>query len=420
MPEEGLSRGDDGTLAVLHAMLTTFSDVLEAMDRRLSSMELTLQSLQNERAEAEELRTALRHLQRVERIEQDLAEMRPALQALQSDQAQVEELRSALHHLSRVDHIEEDLAVMRTAVESLQSDQEQAERLQRALDNLGRVEAIEADLAQIRAALLDHPVATVHDAMARLTGQVDQLVAQPGPGPAMAMVAAGLSERFEQRTENLVLLLQDHAEVMHALTEQVQESMQGLVVTVEGRQAGLDALLDTVRAVAGTIAGMGARIDEARDRVESVFRAGEDLPATVESLRELEEAIRETAEAIQNQSVAGLTGVVRDEAEMLGQRLAAISVLVDAVGRLLASHAEETAHSLGRKASEAGRRLVADLGLTSRARDKPAKPPPALRPRPASEPPPPPPPPPPASRPRQQRSPSTRKPPTPRDRGQKR
>lgn len=375
--------GEDGTLAVLQAMLTTFSDVLAAMDRRLASMEA-------------------------------------AVRSFQSDEEQARELRQALHNLGRVERIEEDLGEMRAAVSSLQGDQAQAEQLRQALHNLRRVEQIEQDMGAMRAALLNHPATTVYDAVAHLTRQVDTLVAQPGPGPAMAMVAAGLSERFEQRTDSVVTLLQEHAELMHGLTEQVQEAMEGLVMTVQARQAGLDALLDTVRAVATTIEGMGARIDDARDRVEAVFRAGEDLPTAVESLRELEEAIRGTAETIRGHSVAGLTDVVRDEAELLGQRLAAISVSVDALGRLLVSHTEETGHSLGRRASEAGRRLVADLGLAGKPKERVANqapPPPMPPPRPAPPPPPPPrpaspaPPPPPRPRKRKAAPPPTNKPP---------
>ncbi|HVE47779.1 MAG TPA: hypothetical protein VNA57_13655 [Acidimicrobiales bacterium] len=382
MPEEPDSPNDDGTLTVLHAMLTTFSDVLDAMDRRLGSMEAALHALRSDKDRAEELREALHNLGRVELIENDLREMRATLQSLVSEHDRSDQLREALHNLGRVEGIEGDLAEIRTSLHALQSERDQTDQLREALHNLGRVEGIENDLSAMRAALMDHPASTIYDAVVRMSGQVDALVAQPGPGPAMAMVAAGLSERFEQRTENLVVLLQEHAELMHALTEHVQQAMQGLVVTVEGRQAGLDALLDTVRAVASTIQGMGARLEEARDRLDAVLRAGGDLPAAVASLRELEEAIRETAETIQHGSVAGLAGVVREESELLSRRLAAISVSVDAVGRLLSAHSQETSHSLGRKASEAGRRLASDLGLTPRSKERPRKPPPRPAPKP--------------------------------------
>lgn len=276
MSEASSAPPEDGTLAVLHAMLTTFTDVLDGMDRRLGAMEDTLRSLR--------------------------------------------------------------------------ADQDQAAELRHALQQLGRVEAIETDLSEIRSSLLNHPAATLHDAVEHLTRQVDSLVAQPGPGPAMAMVAAGLSERFEQRTQGLVEMVQEHAELMHALTEQVQAAMQGLVSAVEGRQAGLDTLLDTVRAAAGTIEGMRVRLED--------------------------------------QSLAGLTEVVHDESELLAQRISAVSVALDSVRKMLADHVEESAHSLGRKASEAGRRLVSDLTLAARSRDRGARPvlPPAKKLPPEREP----------------------------------
>ncbi|MEO7837591.1 MAG: hypothetical protein ABIS21_08140 [Acidimicrobiales bacterium] len=296
MPEFPPGSADDGTLAVLQAMLTTFTEVLDGMDRRLGTME--------------------------------------------------------------------------GALRSLQADDDRAGELRQALARLDRVEGIEADLAEIRALLVDHPAATVHDAVAALTAQVGTLVAQPGPGPAMAMVAAGLAERFEQRTQGLVELLREHAELMHALTEQVQAAMQGLVAAVEGRQAGLDALLDTVRVAAGTIEGMGESIEDARDGIDAVFQAGKDLPAAVGSLRDLEQKIRQTALMIEDQSVVGLTEVVREESELLAQRLAAVAVSLELVRTMLAGLVEESAHSIGRKASSAGRRLVADLGLASRSRER--------------------------------------------------
>ncbi|HUR17866.1 MAG TPA: hypothetical protein VMZ51_02880 [Acidimicrobiales bacterium] len=302
MPERHEQReasGDDGTLTVLHAMLTTFSDVLEGTDRRLSSIEAALRALQR--------------------------------------------------------------------------DQDRAEDLKRALHNLDRVEPMEEDLREVRAALLDHPASTVYEAIVRLTAQIDGLVAQPGPGPAMAMVAAGLSERFERRTENLVVLLQGHAELMHALTDQVHEAMAGVVVTVEGRQAGLDALLDTVRAVAGTVQGLDARFEEARDRLDAVFQAGNGLPEVVRFLRELEGTLRETIEHDELDPGA-LGGLIRDQTELLGERMTAISGSLEEVARLLARHQEDTTHSLGRKASDVGRRLVSELGLAARTKDRATRP----------------------------------------------
>ncbi|MGH9149403.1 MAG: hypothetical protein ACRD0F_03595, partial [Acidimicrobiales bacterium] len=54
------------------------------------------------------------------------------------------------------------------------------------------------------------------------------------------------------------------------------------------------------------------------------------------------------------------------EAELLTQRVASLSVSVEAVRSALDQHIDDTANSLGRRAGEASRRLAADLGLTRR------------------------------------------------------
>lgn len=54
------------------------------------------------------------------------------------------------------------------------------------------------------------------------------------------------------------------------------------------------------------------------------------------------------------------------EFEMLTQRVAALSVSLDATRTLLDQHVEDTAQSLGRRATEVGRKLAADLGFRPR------------------------------------------------------
>jgi hypothetical protein len=64
--------------------------------------------------------------------------------------------------------------------------------------------------------------------------------------------------------------------------------------------------------------------------------------------------------------VEELVDVVRRESELLTQRVAALAVGVEATRAMLEAHVADTEASLGRKASEVGRRLAADLGLRSR------------------------------------------------------
>lgn len=58
-----------------------------------------------------------------------------------------------------------------------------------------------------------------------------------------------------------------------------------------------------------------------------------------------------------------LTEVMRREAELLTQRVAALAVGVEATRSMLEQHVEETADSLGRKATDFTKRLAADFGI---------------------------------------------------------
>lgn len=71
---------------------------------------------------------------------------------------------------------------------------------------------------------------------------------------------------------------------------------------------------------------------------------------------------------------AVLYGMFTSFTEALGdleKRLAAIEASVDGVRLLLQRHMDETAQSLGRRASDAGRRLAGDLGLRGRPKPPP-------------------------------------------------
>ena len=53
-------------------------------------------------------------------------------------------------------------------------------------------------------------------------------------------------------------------------------------------------------------------------------------------------------------------------ADVVDRRMASLEEAVASVRSLLQEHADETAHSLGRRATDAGRRLASDLGLRPR------------------------------------------------------
>ncbi len=53
-------------------------------------------------------------------------------------------------------------------------------------------------------------------------------------------------------------------------------------------------------------------------------------------------------------------------ADALEQHMASLEAALASIRSLLERHAEETSHSLGRRATDAGRRLATDLGLRPR------------------------------------------------------
>lgn len=227
----------------------------------------------------------------------------------------------------------------------------------------------DADLTAVRDAVQGSRAAHLHDGVARLTEQVDALAARlPPPAPGVT-VDVGLAERLEELARALAGLLEENAVAVGRLDEQVQGGLERLTVSVEGRQAGLDSLLDTVRAMAGVVEGVGVRMDAARDRVEEVVGAALELPRPAEELRPPDAMLPEHTGAAGgrgDEAAAAVAAVVRSESELLAQRVSAVAVVLDAVRSLLEAHVAETSHSLGRRASDAGRRLASDLGLRQR------------------------------------------------------
>ncbi|MGH9178528.1 MAG: hypothetical protein ACRD0N_08240 [Acidimicrobiales bacterium] len=61
-----------------------------------------------------------------------------------------------------------------------------------------------------------------------------------------------------------------------------------------------------------------------------------------------------------------LVDLVNQRADGLEQRLRALEATLEDLRSLVQAHAEESAHSLGRRAGDVGRRLASDLGLVRR------------------------------------------------------
>jgi chromosome segregation ATPase len=399
--------------------------------------------------------------------------------------------------------------------------QERLARMEEVLASAGYPAAqLHEALARLEQVLAstDQPAALVHDALARMEDQVASLVAQPGPGPAMAMVAAGLAERFESRTEAVVDLvrtltrevtdlrgqveegagqsqvhermaellavagshaarteelaaaqaayaghaeqLAEHAQhVAHSTdqmahtTEQValtttelasqaqqlaggqaaqiariddlaaemarredalatavqqlrqavhesggsdterQELLGALAGLLQSHQSDLDAVLQRLTSV---VEGQQGDVSGVRDTLRHLSDVAERNGAVSSQVAELllesraavrseidrlDEALHHVRSEVAAVAVAAATpsddggrlaDIVHRESEMLTQRVASLSVAVDNLRGLLQVHMDDTANSIGRKATEVGRRLAADFGMRNGKKPAPA------------------------------------------------
>ncbi len=101
-----------------------------------------------------------------------------------------------------------------------------------------------------------------------------------------------------------------------------------------------------------------------------------------ESLGELEHRLAAIEAAVQRPApeadeaspvdVQGLIEVVDRRADALERHLAGLEEALASLRSLLQLHADDSAHSLGRRAGEVGRRLASDLGFRPR-RDEPGR-----------------------------------------------
>lgn len=152
----------------------------------------------------------------------------------------------------------------------------------------------------------------------------------------------------------------------------LEEAMERVLVAVEGRQAGIDLVLDTLRSLATRVEAMGVRVERAREGIEEVVRSTAWLPDATRSLQALESSAVGRPAAADADAVAALGQAVRSQSERFEQHAAELAAAVASLRALLDAHVQETAHSLGRRATEAGRRLAGDLGLRGRPRQPPA------------------------------------------------
>ena len=254
------------------------------------------------------------------------------------------------------------------------ADEEASTSLRLALSRLGeitaaldapddldqRLGAVAADLAAVRDALVDHPAATLAEAIARVEQQVGAFVSQPGPGPAMAMVAAGLAERFESRTDGLVELLTALSRDLATLAT-APASLDSLSARLdEVGAATMAATASLPEALAAERQAIEARLGEAQEALAAV---ASDLPDAVGARLDAAEAA--IAERLRT-AAAAVEAVPEAVAARLDAAEAAMAAVPEAVGaRLDAAEAAIVAATAGLPDAVAARLDAAEAAIVA-------------------------------------------------------
>jgi hypothetical protein len=185
---------------------------------------------------------------------------------------------------------------------------------------------------ELHATLADHPAVELHEAMTDVAAKVDSLVAQPGPGPAMAMIAAGLSERFEAKTDELASSLASLA----ATVASAREGMQAAAASGSELAATLvERLAAMVSAGFGDAAANDAGVRSALDGLtEQLGRDHLDLAGVRAAVGELGTSVRHSLDehiSSFDRRLDGSDAALHGLAEALGAYQAGVEQLGEAV-----------------------------------------------------------------------------------------
>lgn len=327
--EEGSPEG--ASTAVLQGLMTMLGEVLGRLDSRLGALEERLDGQAG--LNQQEAKT----LAALERLEH-------RLEGLERRDAPAVSVEAAL---SRLDEVAGAVDTIGYGLASLADGVTSTERPQWAQGLQDTLEAVGGEVAELRRSLVQEPPG-VQEALGRLDQEVQILRSQPGPGPALAMVAAGLAERFEERTEALITSLQDNAAYSRRLWERIEELLDG---------RGLDEL-----AVGDALEYIADRVDSLADSVQQPIASGDGRPPGLDSVQTTLTTLVSTVERL------------RSGSDDLRGRVAALTATVDSLRREGDVGTQEAPGGRGRWASEVGRRWAADLGLRGRDRERAGRP----------------------------------------------
>jgi hypothetical protein len=224
------------------------------------------------------------------------------------------------------------------------------EGLRTALADLGDA------IVELRRQPPGQPGTDLQDAVARIEGQLGTLTAQlsnqPGPGAALAMVAAGLAERFEERTQALTELLGAHATYVRETWERIDDLLDGGSFDELAVSEALDHVIDNQERMAESMKELTGRLDAISER-----------PAP------LEDPVAHEALASLGAGMEGIGARVDDVRKRMAALAAAMGVATES-RRGTDAEGPEPAPPLGRRPPGPSRRLTSDLGLRGRGRQR--------------------------------------------------
>jgi hypothetical protein len=331
---------EDEWSAGLQASLAALGEGVVAMRAQLSA-----QGTENAAERNQEMTNVIAALERLGQQLEQLEERDPAKLGLERAVSRLDDLSAAVDSIGYGMAAIADLMTTPPALSGGQP--EWPDGVRSALLALGE------GVVELRQELQVQPVAELRGTARRLEGQLTlltkQMASQPGPGAAVAMVAAGLAERFEERTEALTELLGAHATYVRQTWERIEGILDG---------GGFDQL-----AVGEALEHVIGNQELMADSVERVIGRLEDLHAMPQTADD--SLAREALERLN----AGMEGV-GVKVDDVRRRLAALARTLE-----LSSHetgpdpdAPDPASVIGRRATTAGRRLANDLGLRGRGR----------------------------------------------------